>query len=258
MSTRPVCVSPRCRRNADGQPDPRAAADGLNLCWVCTRVLGEDILITAVRYRQLGLVLAAAGRPGEKTSGSRDPNAHLNLRAAALRRDVERVVGGLAARVADERGFTWPTEPYVPQRPPGFIGPLPQMYVRSTRLPVLVRFVARSAQWLAARGDAADTAGRLRELATGETYRVAFPGGVRKFVLPGMGGEKYLACPETVEDGQPCPGVLWTILRRDGDRLPSQLMCNHDEVHQWPTQQWLKLGRRLLRATDSRSALAAA
>lgn len=252
MGERPLCLSPRCRRNPEtGAVTPRWASDGGNLCYICTNILGEDALIVAVRYRQLGLVLTGAGRAGEERAnrGKPDANLHLNLRAAALRRDIERAVGSLAQLITDQRGFNWPTEQHTAERPPGFIGPLRLVTTPTTRVAPLARFVARSREWLAAHNRADEHAALLRELATGETYRVAFPGGVRKFVLPGMGEDRYLACPETVE-GEPCPGILWTVLRRDGDYLPSQVACNHDETHQWPTQSWLKLGRRLIRRAE--------
>lgn len=258
MNGRPLCASPRCRRDPDTQqPNPRYASDGGNLCYICTRILGEDTLIVAVRYRQLGLVLTRTGLAGEeRTSRSRpDANLTLNLRAAALRRDIEAVIGRLANLITDQRGFTWPAEQRLAERPHRlFIGPMNMLTVFTTRLPPLCRYVARSHQWLAAHPAADQHADQLRELATGAPYRIAFPGGVRRFVLPGMGADQYLVCPETVEDGEPCPGVLWTILRRDGDYLPSQITCNHDETHMWSTPQWLKLGHRLIRRAERRAA----
>lgn len=249
MNHRPMCRSPRCKRDREtGDITPRYALDGSNLCPVCRNMLGEDALIAAVRYRQLGLVLTGAGRAGEEQVKRSKPDANLtlNLRAAALRRDIEQAIGGLAVLISDRRGFTWPTDRRIAERPLGFVGPMPLLAIPTTRLPPLCRFVARSRDWLAAHDKADEHAVALRELATGAPFRVAFPGGVRKFVLPGMGGDQYLACPEEAE-AEPCPGVLWTILRRDGEYLPSQIACNHDETHQWPIREWMRLGRRLMR-----------
>ncbi len=255
MNPRPLCVSSRCKRDTDGNLTPRYALDGGNLCPICRNMLGEDALIAAVRYRQLGLVLTGGGRAGEEQVKRSKPDANLtlNLRAAALRRDIEREIGGLAKLIADQRGFTWPVDRRLAERPLGFIGPMPMLSHPSTRLPPLARFVARSQDWLAAHDRAGDHAATLRELATGEAYRVAFPGGTRRFVLPGMAGDKYLACPEE-PDGEPCPGVLWTILRRDGDYLPSHITCNHDETHEWSIRQWMKLARRVMRAAGVEAA----
>jgi hypothetical protein len=248
MNYRPLCVSPRCKRDPDGNPAPRYALDGSALCIVCRNMLGEDALIAAVRYRQLALVLTGAGRVGEEQvkRSKADANLTLNLRAAALRRDIEREIGGLATLICDRRGFHWPADRRVAERPYEFIGPMPLLSLPTTRLPPLCRLVARSRDWLAAREDAGTHAAMLRDLATGQAFRVAFPGGVRRFLLPGMGGDQYLGCPEEVDD-EPCPGVLWTILRRDGEVLPSQIACNEYEDHLWPIREWVRLGRRLMR-----------
>lgn len=246
----PLCVSPRCRRNQDtGELEPRPANGGCNLCDICTRILGEDTLIAAVRHRQLGLVLTGSGQPGEERTSRSKPDANLsiNLRAAALRRDIETTIGQLARLIVDRRGFTWPVDEGIAKRPLGFIGPMPWVRNPTVRIAALCRFVARSRDWLAAHNDAALHAEVLRELARGQAYRVAFPGGIRRFTLPGMTGEQYLACPETDEDNEPCPGVLWTILRRDSETLPAEVVCNGEEAHQWPTSQWIRLGRKLLR-----------
>jgi hypothetical protein len=244
--SRPTCVSLRCKRDQDGNPTPRLAADGLRLCTICTNMVGEDALVAAVRYRQCGLVLTATGAAGEKTSGSKDPNTQLNLRAAAARRDIQRVLSDLAVLICHQRGFTWPTEVRAADRPPGFIGPMPLVRTRVYRLPAVARFVATSAQWLAAHEQADDHAQLLRELATGDAYRVAFPSGVRKFVIRDPNGA-YIDCPKTLDGTDlPCPGVLWTILRPD-DGLPSEWLCNHDEQHFWPASEWIKLGKRLRR-----------
>lgn len=257
MHTRPLCLSPRCKTDPEtGVVISRYALDGSNLCVVCRNMLGEDALVAAVRYRQLGLVLAGSGKAGEeRTSRSKpDANVSLNLRAAAIRRDIERELGDLTKLIVDRRGFHWPTEARLAERPLGFIGPMPMLHPQSVRLPVLARFVARSRDWLAAHDKADEHAAILRELAIGAAYRVAFPGGTRRFILPGIGpDERYLECPEQVE-GEDCPGVLWTILRKDGDYLPSQIACNHDETHQWPIRAWMKLGRTLMRRAGREAA----
>ncbi|GAA0719991.1 hypothetical protein Drose_06275 [Dactylosporangium roseum] len=260
---RPLCAVTACtipNRHTDTCPDrtkchgclPGLAADGLKLCTHHTRCIGIDTLTIAARHRQLALALHRTGQPGERTTGgNRNPNINLNLRAAAVRRDIETLLNQLARLVCSQRGFGWPTETTttIAERPHGFIGPMPAtIRTRHTfRVPALARLVARSADWLAAHDRAGEHAAALRDLSR-EAHRTAFPTGVRVFELPGLNGERYLACPEKVDDSEPCPGNLWTILRRDGDRLPPQIMCNHDDEHQWPASQWLKLGRRMLQA----------
>jgi hypothetical protein len=263
-TTRPQCAT-ACQIPNRHQPDcdgtnctgclPGLAADGLLLCRHHTRLIGEHVLTIAARHRQIGAVLAGATRPGEKVrGGTRNPNISLNLRAAAVRRDIDGELHRLTRLICRERGFAWPTEarPPIVAKPAyyGFIGPLPLVHHQphpTDRVPPIARVVARSSTWLAGHPAAGTISERLTDL-NRRAYAVAFPSGTRVFELPGLNGERLLACPERVDDGVECPGNLWTILRRDGDRLPAQIMCNHDDEHQWPAQQWMKLGRRMLRA----------
>lgn len=266
-NTRPLCAVDPCmipKRHLDSCEDhstcrgclPGLAADGLRICTHHAQRLAPDVLTLAARHRHLGLTLAGSGQPGgERTSGGdRNPNINLNLRAAAVRRDIEQLLTRLARLICSQRGFGWPTETWrtVEDRPYGFIGAMPLVtHTRQTfAIPPLARLVARSADWLAAHQQAAEYSAALGELAR-QAFRTAFPTGTRFFELPGLNGERLMACPETVageEGDEACPGNLWTIVRRDGDRLPSQIMCNHDDEHQWPSSQWLKFGRRMLKA----------
>jgi len=268
-NTRPLCDVDPCtipNRHLDSCEDhtkcggclPGLAADGLRICTHHARRVGVDTLILAARHRQLSLTLAGTGQPGERTSGgNRNPNINLNLRAAAIRRDIETLLTRLARTITSQRGFGWPTDTLtvVTERPYGFIGPMPAtIRTRHTfRVPPLARLVARSADWLAAHQRAGEYATDLGDLSR-QAFRTAFPTGTRVFELPGLNGERLLACPHVVPDEdtadgtKPCPGNLWTILRRDGDRLPAQIMCNHDDEHQWPASQWIKLGRQMLKA----------
>ncbi len=234
---------------------PGLAADGLRLCTHHADRIGRDILTLAARHRQLALGLAGTGQAGgERTSGGeKNPNINLNLRAAAVRRDIEALLNRLARLICSQRGFGWPTDAAVTvaDRPYGFIGPMAAVTrtQHTHRVPPLARLVARSADWLAAQDRAGEYATEIGDLAR-QAFRTAFPTGTRVFELPGLGGERLLACPHVIADDdgdQPCPGNLWTILRKDGDRLPAQIMCNHDETHQWPASQWMRLGRQMLR-----------
>lgn len=266
---RPLCAAETCNipnRHVDDDHDhsacrgclPGLAADGLRLCTHHTHRLGPDLLILAARHRQLGLTLAGTGQSGERTSGgNKNPNINLNLRAAVVRRDIETLLSRLARTICSQRGFAWPTDTLtaVPERPYGFIGPMPAT-VRTQltyRVPPLAKLAARSADWLAAHQQAGEYAAAIGDL-TRTAFRTAFPTGTRVFELPGLDGDRILACPHVIDDEDtpegksPCPGNLWTILRRDGDRLPAQIMCNADVEHQWPTSQWIKLGRQMLKA----------
>lgn len=253
------CVIPKRHVDSCGTRDtckgclPGLAADGLRICQHHAGRIASDVLTLAARHRQLGLTLAGTGQPGERTSGgNRNPNINLNLRAAAVRRDIEQLLTRLTRLIASQRGFGWPTERYVMKRPDGFIGPLPLGTRHTFAMPALARLVARSADWLAAHERAGEHAGQIGELSR-QAFRTAFPTGTRVFELPGLNGERLLACTHAIDDEdkpgekKPCPGHLWAIVRKDGDRLPAQIMCNHDDQHQWPSTQWVKFGRQLLK-----------
>jgi hypothetical protein len=266
---RPLCAVEPCtipKRHLDSCEDrdtckgclPGLAADGLRLCTHHTRRLAPDLLVLAARHRQLALTLAGTGQPGgERTSGGdKNPNINLNLRAAAVRRDIEQLLTRLTRTITSQRGFAWPAETTttVERRPYEFVGPMPATVrtIHTFRVPRLARLAARSADWLAAHQLAGEYATQIGDL-TRQAFRTAFPTGTRVFELPGLNGERFLACTHLIDDEdnpgeqKPCPGNLWAIVRKDGDRLPGQIMCNADETHQWPSSQWLKFGRQLLK-----------
>jgi hypothetical protein len=265
---RPLCTVDPCiipKRHLDSCDTtdckgclPGLAADGLRLCTHHATRIGRDVLTLAARHRHLALALAGTGQGGgERTSGGdKNPNINLNLRAAAVRRDIETLINRLARTVTSQRGFAWPTVTTVTvaERPYWFVGPMPAITrTRHTyEMAPLARLIARSADWLAAQQCAAEVSVELSELAR-QAFRTAFPTGTRMFELPGLNGERLLACTHTVEDEdapdgkKPCPGNLWTIVRKDGDRLPSQIMCNADDKHQWPSTQWVKFGKQILK-----------
>jgi hypothetical protein len=267
-NTRPLCTVDPCfipKRHVDSCEArdtchgclPGLAADGLRLCTHHADRIGRDVLTLAARHRQLALNLAGTGQPGERTSGgNKNPNINLNLRAAAVRRDIETLLNQLARLITSQRGFGWPTatSTAVAERPYGFIGPMPATTrTRHTyEMAPLARLIARSADWLAAHDHAAEHATALNDLAR-QAFRTAFPTGTRVFELPGLNGERFLPCTHEIDDDdgpgekKPCPGNLWAIVRKDGDRLPGQIMCNADDTHQWPSTQWVKFGRQLLK-----------
>jgi hypothetical protein len=262
---RPLCAVEPCvipKRHLDSCDErekchgclPGLAADGLRLCTHHTRRLAPDLLVLAARHRQLALALTGRGQPGGErtTGGDKNPNTNLNLRAAATRRDIEQLLSKLARTIISQRGFACPTETYVAARPEGFIGPMPLRTRQTFGVVPLARLAARSADWLAAHQLAGEYSTAVSTLVS-QAFRAAFPTGTRMFELPGLDGERYLACTHKVDDEdkpgerKPCPGYLWTIVRKDGDRLPSQIMCNADDTHQWPSTQWVKFGKQILK-----------
>ena len=222
-----LCVSPRCRSLGQHTPDcaddtcrgcqPRQAADGLALCHVCTRRLGEDIAAVGQLHAELGLVLTMPERGGERVSGGGVARSlNLNERAIACRSQIHGVLSSWARIVVEERGWTPPIDAPA----------------------ALASFLRRDVEWLAAHPAAGEIAAVFGELAHGEPYRVAYPTGARSFdVAP---------CPIRDEGGDwHCDGHIRVILRRTDSLLPSELVCSADGTHRWNSSAWVKLGRKL-------------
>jgi len=99
-------------------------------------------------------------------------------------------------------------------------------------------YIARHAHWLAAHPAAGEAADELRELAHGRPWRVCYPDGTRAVDVG--------PCPH---DG--CDGTIRALLRRADSLLPSAIVCDADEQHEWPASQWMSLGRQLRRAGET-------
>lgn len=217
--TRLLCVNPRCRVLGQHKPTcevdcrgclPRYAADGRNLCEVCTRRLGEDARTAADLYAELEQVLAKPGSPAERTSGTPDRGTELNDRAVAARTLIRHTLVSWCLMVAEERGITVPAD----------------------TPPAMAAYVALHAVWLSAHPAAGDCAHELAELAHGAPWRTAYPSGARRFPVG--------PCLE-VE----CPGQIVAVLRDTDQLLPSALTCDVDEGHTWTAAQWREIGRAM-------------
>lgn len=191
---------------------PRLAADGVRLCAWHTEKIADDATQLAELHAEIGLRLANSGTAGEKTSGTKDPGLLLNDRAVEIRTEIRHVLVSWSLLITEERGI---------QPPPD-----------DTRS--IGAFITRHAQWLAAHPAAADASNELRDL-TRRAWGVAYPSGSRVFEVS--------HCPEPG-----CSGTIKAIVRRTDSLLPSSLVCDLDEEHQWPANEWLTLGRKLRRA----------
>ncbi|HEY9411065.1 MAG TPA: hypothetical protein VIP77_15910 [Jiangellaceae bacterium] len=217
------CEDPECRGCV-----PRLAVDGAIICDLHLRKLAEDAIEAARLHSELLQVLTGSTGLGEKVSSSKDPNITLNDAAADARIAIRATLVSWCRMVSEERGISLPPD----------------------NMRAIGAYLAKHAEWLAAHPAAAEAVAELHDLAHGEARRIAYPGGGRRFPIELPDG-MYATCPEkTAQDEQealePCPGTLWTILRRDSSLLPSEVVCNHDETHRWPTSRWLKLGAQLL------------
>lgn len=232
MKHQPLCAAPRCAARGRHLPNcvdetcwgclPRQAADGLYLCLVHADGIGRDALTAALRYGDLGRVLTGSSQGlGDIVSGTKTSvGLDLNERAADMRSTIKHRLVAMVRMIAEERGL-----------------PLPE-----DRVPALARYVAKHAQWLAAHSAAGDFAEELADTAS-EAFHIAHPTGARRYQLKDPDGNP-VGCPATVEDGEPCLGSLWTILRRVDSLLPSELVCDHDDEHYVPADKWMTFGRQ--------------
>jgi hypothetical protein len=228
----PLCASPRCSIRNRHTSDctgaecvgclPRQAADGLYLCQMHTDRVGQDALTIALRYTDLGRVLTASTSAlGDIVSGSKkETGLQLNDRAAEMRMVIRHRLVATVRMISEERGFGLPAD----------------------HVPAMARYIAANARWIAAHPAAGDLADELAETAS-EGFRLIQPAGARKYQLKDPSGNA-VACREQVEEGNPCPGSLWTILRRTDSLLPSELVCDHDGDHFVPADQWMTFGRQ--------------
>lgn len=227
----PLCASPRCSirgRHVSGCDDeacwgclPRQSDDGIYLCHVCSRRMAEHALVIAIRYADLGRVLTASSSAlGDIVTSSKDQGLQLNDRAAEMRAIIKHRLVAMVRMIAEERGIGLPED----------------------RVPALSRYVAKHARWLSAHAAAGDFADELADTAS-ESFRLTQPSGARRYRLKDPSG-KAIKCREAVEDDQPCPGELWTILRRTDSLLPSELVCDHDGDHYVPADKWMTFGRQ--------------
>lgn len=215
-----LCASPRCRGRGH-QPTcvddgcrgclPRPAADGRNLCELCTRWLGENAVQAAWVYAELEFRLGMAERMGEKTSGSRDRGLKVNVKVMEARTLIKHTLVSWSLMISEERGIALPRD---------LVGPLGQ-------------YVARHAEWLSAHPAAGDCADEMYELARGQAWRAAFPN------------------PVFVADVGPCPikdctGRLTGAFRQGDALLPSTVECDAEQdletsPHLWTSMDWRAL-----------------
>lgn len=243
MRNRPLCVAPRCTSRGYHWPDcsnhectgcqPRLAADGLLLCRGHRDRIAADATRAAQLYGDLTLVLAGTGSSDEKTSGSREYGANLNERATEARTTIRAVLSSWCRLVSEERGIHPPKKRVIKLLPLGFIGPAPLVWTVDDRPIAMGRYLALHADWLAAHPAAGECSDELDELVR-NAHPIAYPSGARVI--------EVASCPHK------CEGMIKAILRRADSLLPSAIVCDVDEHHTWPADQWLTLGKQLRRA----------
>lgn len=228
-STPSLCITRGCtargRHNPASQCDedlcrgclPRRAADGLALCQRHVDLLAEDALTAGKLYHALADRLASPSVPGERMSGSRNPGLKINLAALGVRIVIRHTLVAWSKLIIDDRGVSLSA---IDSSGAGAV------YVLSA-------FVARHADWLAARPGSlpADASEELRDLVR-DAHPIAYPSGTRIFDVA--------ACPT-----EGCPGTLRAVLRRSDALLPAAIVCGVDAAHTWTADRWMTLGRQI-------------
>ena len=235
-----ACLNPRCRipnRHADGCTGdcrgclPGTAADGLRLCLVDLRRLGENPVKLADLHAELELVLRAAGH-GERTSNKPGSGTPPRDAVMQVRTEIRHVLVSWCRLVAEERGVGLPVD----------------------QLDAMGAWLARHAQWLAAQEYAGEVADELAGLAS-RAWGLAYPNGTRRIAVgpcPRCGG--VAAGRWSVERlprgfiGPPRrSGHLVAVVRdKDQDKLPGEVFCDLIAEHFWPAPQWRQLDREVM------------
>lgn len=184
---------------------PRPAADGLLLCIVCTRRLGEDARKAATLYTDLAFSLIRSGQPGERTSGSADRAPAVNDAVVEARSSIKVTLVALVKLITGQRGFHPPDD----------------------GVHALAAVVANSAEWLAAHRDAARHAVDLRDIASDpRAWRLAYPARSDRLYI----GD----CPLTLVDLDGTAEVCGTRLYQEAEQpLIHCPGCGTDETIEW-------------------------
>lgn len=242
MSDQPLCASPRCRlpgRHAEGcdQPTcrgclPARAADGLRLCTVCARRIGENATRAAELYDDLALVLKAAGR-GERSSNKPGSGGPPRDAVVEQRATIRHVLVSWCRLVSEERGISLP----------------------GNDTGDLAAYLVRHAEWLAACDYADEVADELAGLAS-RAYGLAYPSGSRRIRVgpcprcggvPGPHGQAIQRLPLGFIGPPNRSGCLVAVVReQDQDKLPSEVACDLVGEHKWDAIQWRQLDREVM------------
>ncbi|MEV0726019.1 hypothetical protein AB0I37_24975 [Micromonospora purpureochromogenes] len=141
---------------------PRLAADGLRLCEVDTRRIGEDARTAAVLHEDLALTLIRRGRGGEKVASSSSGAPVPDDEVMEARSAIRATLASLCRMIAEERGSHLPAD----------------------AIEAMGAYVAHHAVWLAAHGAAGEHARDLRDVAGDpRTRRLAYPAGTDRLYI---------------------------------------------------------------------------
>jgi hypothetical protein len=155
-------------------------------------------------HGELELQLLVTGDPGQASS---DPGPGSPPRdvIVEVRAEIRHVLVSWCRLVAEKRGIAPPVD----------------------TVPTMGAYLAKHAEWLAASEYAGEVADELAGYVS-RAWGLAYPNGTRR-----------------VEVG-PCPlceGTLTAVVRATDSLLPSEVACDRDEAHRWPSERWRELDR---------------
>jgi hypothetical protein len=215
--TQIACLNPRCaipRRHRDdcaGEPCkgclPGWAADGLRLCAVCCRRLGENAVKAAGLHGELELMLRPSGTDGQATGkpGSASPPRDA---VVAMRTEIRAVLVSWCRLVSEERGIGLPRD----------------------EVTAMGDYLRRHSDWLAATEYAGEAADELASLVS-RAWGLAYPSGTRRIEVG--------PCPR-------CDGTLTAVVRPVDSTRTTEVVCDGDEQHRWDSTQLRTLDRLVM------------
>lgn len=220
---------------------PAQAAHGLVICDYHTRQIAPHATEAARLWSELEHRLyGSTGGIQEIRTTSPDPGLKLNMDVVKHRTLIRHTLVGWTKLIAEQRGHAlpWRWGPWkLTPLPAGIHGPLNRHRTRTIDHTTarLGQYIAKNAQWLAAREYAPDAIYELTELVdTGR--RLNQPSNISKV--------KVGSCPAT--DGERrCAGKLIGYMRPTDSILPSAVTCDTNPDHTWDSTQWTKLGRTM-------------
>lgn len=216
----PLCAAAHCQIRDQHSPIcdnpdqcwgclPRRAADGLGLCEICARRMGEDAE-TAARLHDDLLLSLRRSAAGEQTSGTKDRSPGVDGDVVEARGRIRGTLTALARMIVAERGI----------QPPAV----------GDELCGLGGWLAAQRNWLSAHPAAAEHAADLRGIAgDGSLWGLAYP--TRR-------AEAFIGwCPMPVLDSGSDGGQRacdWQLRYREGQ---AQIVCGGCGMAGSP-QQW--------------------
>lgn len=215
----------------------RRALDGLRLCGGCVDRLTQGVAELPALHDQLLTRLTTPYR-GEHPDDRQqlaiaDKPIPLQPDVADHRDNMRRVAVSRAMLVAEERGLDGPAD---------------------ARLPTVAAWLTVHVTWASAQAWADEyvaeigaLTGRARSLIAGNRLRRIVVGACPKEVPCRWDVNQSEAQAAAIYGTSPCLGTLSATLAPQDSLLPSSVDCDEILEHRWTADQWMTLGRAVMR-----------